>query len=66
MYFALTSLSTTGFGDLYPVTDFERIAISFILLIGVAVFSYILGELRFMIHSIQRMNNDFEHKEKLE
>ena len=39
LYFALTSLSTTGFGDLYPVTDFERIAISFILLIGVAIFS---------------------------
>jgi hypothetical protein len=66
MYFALTSLSTVGFGDIYPTTDFERIAISFILLIGVAVFSYILGELRYMIHNIQRMNGDFENKEKLE
>jgi hypothetical protein len=66
MYFALTSLSTTGFGDLYPVTDFERIAIAFILLIGIAMFSYILGELRFMIHSIHLCNSDFEHKEKLE
>ena len=66
MYFALTSLSTTGFGDLYPVTDFERIVIAFMLLVGVAMFSYILGELRYMIHSIQLYNSDFEHKEKLE
>ena len=66
MYFALTSLSTVGFGDLYPISDFERIAIAFILLIGVAVFSYILGELRYMIRSIQRMNGDVEQKEKLE
>jgi len=43
VYFAITSLTTTGFGDFYPVTNSERILYSFILLFGVAIFSYFLG-----------------------
>jgi len=43
MYFAFTSLSTVGFGDLHPRNDPERVMCAIILLIGVAMFSYILG-----------------------
>ena len=46
MYFALTSLSTTGFGDFYPKNNFERFVCSFMLLGGVTIFSYVLSELR--------------------
>jgi hypothetical protein len=49
MYYALTSLSTCGFGDLYPKTDCERVVCSLMLLSGVSVFSYVLGELRYMM-----------------
>ena len=45
LYFAFTSLSTVGFGDFYPINDHERLIGAFVLLIGVASFSYILGEL---------------------
>lgn len=53
MYFALTSLSTIGFGDFYPITDFERLLTSFVLLIGVMLFSYVLSELHLMILHIK-------------
>lgn len=43
-YFALTTLSTIGFGDMSPVSLQERLIGAFILLIGVAVFSFIMGE----------------------
>lgn len=43
-YFALTTLSTIGYGDLSPVSIQERLLGAFILLIGVAVFSFIMGE----------------------
>lgn len=43
MYFAFTSLSTVGFGDFNPRGDIERILCAFILLFGVAIFSYIMG-----------------------
>ena len=42
-YYMFTSLSTVGFGDYNPRSDFERIFIAFVLLFGVAIFSYIMG-----------------------
>lgn len=43
-YFAFTSLSTVGFGDLHPQSDAECFICSFILLFGVAIFSYCMGQ----------------------
>jgi hypothetical protein len=66
MYFALTSLSTCGFGDLYPKTDFERLFCSIMLLSGVSVFSYVLGELKYMMTNLKNSDGDIDEKEKLE
>jgi hypothetical protein len=44
IYFSFTSLTTVGFGDFHPKSDFERIFIAFGLMFGVAIFSYIMGE----------------------
>jgi len=51
MYFALTSLSTTGFGDYYPITNAERLVCAFILIIGVSVFAFFQGELFSMMEA---------------
>ena len=57
IYFTFTSLSTVGFGDYYPITDGERIISSFILLFGVATFSYTMGELHsVMFNSINNLD----------
>jgi len=42
-YFAITTLSTIGFGDLHPVSISERWIASFILMFGVSMFSFIMG-----------------------
>ena len=42
-YFALTTLSTVGYGDYHPVSNIERILAVLIMLGGVAFFSYIMG-----------------------
>lgn len=42
-YFSLTTLSTVGYGDLSPRSNEEMIMGIFILLGGVAFFSYIMG-----------------------
>ena len=44
LYFSFTSLTTVGFGDFHPKSNFERIFIAFGLMFGVAIFSYIMGE----------------------
>ena len=42
-YYALTTLSTVGYGDYFPISDTERIIALIIMLGGVAFFSYIMG-----------------------
>lgn len=44
VYFAFTTLSTVGFGDFNPKSECERALTSFILLVGVACFSYTMGQ----------------------
>jgi hypothetical protein len=43
-YFAFTSLSTVGFGDFHPRSNYERLFCALILLFGVALFSMIMGD----------------------
>ena len=43
-YFALTTLSTVGYGDYFPVSKEEKIFVIFIMLAGVAFFSYLMGQ----------------------
>jgi hypothetical protein len=43
IYYSFTSLTTVGFGDYHPKSDYERIVVMFILMFGVAIFSYIMG-----------------------
>ena len=43
-YFAITTLSTIGYGDYSPVSISERLIASAILMFGVAVFSFIMGQ----------------------
>ena len=42
-YYALTTLSTVGYGDYYPVNSLERVIAVVLMLGGVAFFSYIMG-----------------------
>lgn len=42
-YFAITTLSTIGYGDYHPVSTEERMMASLILMFGVAIFSFIMG-----------------------
>ena len=42
-YFSFTSLTTVGFGDFVPRSDFERIFTAIVIFSGVAIFSYIVG-----------------------
>jgi len=64
-YFAFTTLSTVGFGDFHPRSDAERAVCAIILLVGVAIFSYIMGNFIEILISIQDLNADFDDGENL-
>lgn len=41
-YFSLTTLSTVGYGDYYPISDLEIITSIIYMICGVAFFSYVM------------------------
>ena len=43
LYFMFTTLSSVGFGDYHPKNSYERAFTAFILLTGVTIFSYLMG-----------------------
>lgn len=57
-YFAYTTLSTIGFGDFAPRSNEERCIGSFLLLLGVAIFSYIIGVFLELIAKFQALMED--------
>ena len=65
-YYSFTTLSTVGFGDYAPVSNSERVMGSFILLFGVAIFSYIMGCFMEIIDQLRSLNNEPNEGEKLE
>lgn len=44
LYYSLTMLSTVGYGDLFPISNLEKIVGLFCMWIGVAVFSVIMEQ----------------------
>jgi len=66
IYYASTSLSTVGFGDYYPVSNPERLFTVFILLFGVMIFSYIMGEFIEILNSYKYLEAPLDDGEELQ
>jgi hypothetical protein len=62
-YFSFTSLSTVGFGDLHPRANQERLIGAFILLFGVAIFSYIMTNFIDILKEFQSFHMEKEEEE---
>jgi hypothetical protein len=65
IYFAFTTLSTVGLGDYYPVSTFEHLSGSVLLLGGVATFSYIMGIFTEIINKFLALDDESEDSENL-
>lgn len=65
MYFAFTSLSTVGFGDYHPRGNTERLVGACILLFGVAIFSYIMGNFIDILNQFKEFNKELDDGDNL-
>ncbi|KAF1773815.1 Cyclic nucleotide-binding-like [Phytophthora cactorum] len=43
IYWAITTMTTVGFGDIYPVNDFEKGFCILVLISGTTLFAYVVG-----------------------
>lgn len=58
-------MSTTGFGDYRPISDAERFISAFMMIIGVAIFSFIISNYIYIIRKINTFDEDFVEGDKL-
>eukprot|EP00347_Sterkiella_histriomuscorum_P000844 403374301 len=54
LYFAATTIMTVGYGDILPITYWEKLFSSMIFIIGVAVFSFTLSTLASQFSDLNR------------
>ena len=65
LYYAFTSLTTVGFGDIHPRSNYERLIIAAFLLLGVNVFSMVAGEFLEILGSYNKLHEYFDDSEAL-
>lgn len=65
LYFAFTTLSTVGFGDFKPRSDFERCLCSVVMVLGVATFSSLMGTFIDILGSYNNLSAEFDDGDTL-
>jgi len=58
MYYSFTTLSTVGFGDMYPINDQERVMGAILMLLGNAIFSFIMTQFLDILSSWKKVDED--------
>jgi hypothetical protein len=56
-YYGITTLSTIGYGDFSPKSSPEKLVISFVMMIGVAIFSYIMGNFMEILMNYKKIDS---------
>ena len=61
-YYSITTLSTIGYGDMSPVNSLERVICMILLVVGVTVFSFIMGQFIEILLNYNSMWEVHDHK----
>ena len=62
VYWAVTTLTTIGYGDITPGTDLERFICCVWMLVGVGFYSFTIGSMTTMMSSIETRNGILNNK----
>lgn len=66
LYFALTMLSTVGYGDFYPISDLEMVFAVICMMIGVGVFSVVMNQVGQIIEKYTMQMGDTDRRKDLD
>lgn len=65
-YFSFTTISTVGFGDFHPKSNFDRVFFTLYMFLGVMVFQYVLGKYQEVLMAQWKFTQDIEDDEGLQ
>lgn len=51
LYWSFTTMTTTGYGDIYPVTNMEKLFVIVCMLVSCGVFAYVVGSIETIVRS---------------
>ncbi|MBF0213414.1 MAG: cyclic nucleotide-binding domain-containing protein [Magnetococcales bacterium] len=63
-YWTVTTMASVGYGDITPITNTGRIYAMFVMLLGVAIYAYIIGHISTLIVNVNILHK--QNKEKIE
>jgi potassium voltage-gated channel Eag-related subfamily H protein 8 len=61
----MTTLASVGYGDFHPISNFELLVTAMIFLLGVAAFSFIMGNFVDMLNEFRTVTAENENHEGL-
>ena len=64
LYFSVVTCTTTGYGDIVPLNNYELMWVVGIMLIGVSVFSFVLGDMASQFSDITLSNKQNEERNR--
>ena len=62
VYWAIQTVTTVGYGDVGPVNTAEKIYVVAAMIMGVAIFSYVLGTMCTLLAGFKSAEADFQQK----
>ena len=62
MYFAITTMTTVGYGDVTPRTQLEQFFVIFIMLVACVVFGYTIGKFGGLMAKLTAKKTEYREK----
>ena len=62
MYWTITTMTTTGYGDIHPVNTFERLFASSLMIMGVILYGYIGGGIASILSNMDSRRVHYKEK----
>jgi hyperpolarization activated cyclic nucleotide-gated potassium channel 2 len=61
VYWAVTTMATIGYGDITPITTYEKIYVMVSMLVASAVFAFIVGSISSIFVKSETIISDFKY-----
>ena len=62
LYYVVVVMNTIGFGDIVPITHFEKIFSIFFIYFGCSVFAYIINSIGIILQNINKNTREYKRK----